>query len=79
MRLVEETIEVELDGTRYRPTLLHTRSGTLKVYRRLDFWTIRTRWWSREVDRVCLLLETSGGLIEVYTEAGRWWMRRMMD
>lgn len=79
MRLVEEKIDVELDGTLYRPSLLHTPTGTLKVHRRLDFWRVRTRWWSNEVSRVYLLLETSGGIVEVFVDGEEWFMRRVMD
>ncbi len=79
MRLVDEEITVELDGSRYRPRLLHTSGGRLKVHRRLDFWRVRTRWWSNEVSRVYLLLETSGGIIEVFVDGEKWFMRRVMD
>lgn len=80
MRLLDQPIEVELvEGSRHRPRLLHTSIGTLKVKQRLDFWVVQTNWWGNEVRRVYLLLDTSGGMVEVFVDGDRWWLHRLQD
>ena len=80
MRLVNKPINVELEGAgRYRPHTLHTHLGPLHVRSRLDFWVVQTKWWGGEIRRVYLLLETSEGIVEVYTDGEGWWLWRIED
>ena len=80
MRLVNKPINVELEEeSRYRPRTLHTHLGTLHVRSRLDFWVVQTKWWGGEIRRIYLLLETSHGVVEVYTNGERWWLWRIED
>ena len=81
MRLFDQRIEVELEeGSRHRPRLLHTPIGTLSVRQRLDFWVVQTNWWGKEVHRIYLLLDTSGGMVEVFVDHSEdWWLHRVQD
>lgn len=80
MKIRDRPIEVELaEGSRYRPDLLLTDFGHLRVTARLDFWVVRTAWWNREVHRIYLVLATTGGVVEVYIEEGQWYLHRVQD
>ena len=78
MKLVGKTIRVE--GTRYRIERLFVDDDVIQVFRRIDFWVVQSGWWSDEIRRIYLLLETDVGLLEVFTDGdGYWVLFRRLD
>ena len=57
------------------------RAGSVaRVSRVVDEWRIATRWWERELQRDYYLVEVDGGHhMELYCEAGRWYVTGIED
>ncbi|MCB0711313.1 MAG: hypothetical protein KDD67_03180 [Ignavibacteriae bacterium] len=78
MKIVNEAIRVDFppEGGN-TPRLIAWRDQVYSVLHLQEEWKVCSKWWTQEVERHYMLLQTDQFMMEVYRQADDWKLYRL--